>query len=107
MRILLAMLSSLLQDFRNHTRADRPAILQQLAEHLDARDDGLLVGAEAHHLDLFADFDLAAVNSSSRDRATARNREDVFDRHQERLVDFALRDWNRFIERREQLLDLS
>src|SRR2546425_5587505 len=57
MRILLAMLSSLLQDFRNHTRADRPSTLAdgkpQLLFHRDRRDQldrHLRVVARHHHL---------------------------------------------------------
>ena len=85
----------------------RLAIVQQLAEHLDARHHRLLVGAEPHHLDLFADLDLAAIDAARGDRAAARDRKDVFDRHQERLVDLALRHRNRLVERGEQFLDFS
>src|SRR3989441_12148982 len=40
-------------------------------------------------------------------RSPARNREDAFDRHQDRLVDFALRDRDALIEGRLQLLHLG
>ena len=42
---------------------------------------------EADDLDLFADLHLTALDAARADRAAAGDREDVFDRHQERLVD--------------------
>src|SRR4029434_4122405 len=38
------------------------ALVEQLAEHLDARDHGLLGRADADDLDFFADLDDAALN---------------------------------------------
>src|SRR5258705_7083083 len=85
----------------------RLAVVQQLPEHFDAGDDGLLVGPEAHPLHFVADLHLALVDASGRDGAAAGDREHVFDRHLERLVDFTLRHRNALVERRQQLFDLG
>src|SRR5688500_11175548 len=69
----------------------RLACIEQLAEHLDAGDDLLLGWLEADDLDFLADLDRAAVDTTGDDGAATRDREHVFDRHQERLVNFALR----------------
>ena len=65
--------------------------VQQLAEHLDAGDGGLGGGLDADDLDLFADLDDAALDTTGGNGAATGDGEDVFDRHQERLVDGALR----------------
>ena len=44
---------------------------------------------QADDLDFVADLDDAALDTTGGDRAAAFDREHVFDRHQERLVDFA------------------
>src|SRR5215213_8153977 len=67
------------------------ALVEDLAEHLDAGDDrraGLRV--DAHDLDLVARVDDALLDAAGGDGAAARDREDVLDRHQERLVEVAL-----------------
>src|SRR5262249_7582168 len=71
------------------------ALVEQLAEHLDAGHHLLLRRSKAHDLDFLAHLDLAAVNAPGHDRAATRDREYVLDRHQERLVDVAL--WNRHV----------
>src|SRR5262249_7896591 len=84
----------------------RLPLVEELAEHLDPRDRGLAGVAEADDLDLLADLDEPALDAPRRDGAAALDREDVLDRHQERLVDVAdgLRDLG--VERREELTDL-
>src|SRR5215213_7062243 len=72
----------------------RLALVEQLLEHLDARDRGLARLLDADDLDLFADLDHAALDAPRDHRAAALDPEDVFDRHQERLVDRALRLWD-------------
>src|SRR5260370_3257116 len=67
----------------------RLALIEDFAEHLDARHDGLRGVAEAHDLDFLADLDLAALDAPGYDSPAPRDREDVFDRHQEGLVGFA------------------
>jgi hypothetical protein len=83
----------------------RDALIEQLAERFDARDGLLFLLAEADDFDFFADLDLAALDTARDHRATTRDREHVFDRHQERLVRLALRDRNVGVERIEQLDD--
>src|SRR6185503_4724408 len=65
----------------------RAPLVQQLPEHLHTRADRLLRRAKAHDLDLVADFNDPAVDTPRHHRATARDRKDVLDRHQERPVD--------------------
>src|SRR5215831_7386815 len=81
------------------------ALIEQLPEHLDAGDDLLLRRLESDDLDFLADLHLAAIDATRDDRAAARDREHVFDRHHERLVDFALRDRDVAVERFHQLDD--
>src|SRR4051812_10100009 len=63
------------------------ALVEDLAEHLDAGDDrvrGLLVDTD--DLDGVAGVDDALLDAAGRDGAAAGDREDVLDRHQERAV---------------------
>src|SRR5690606_9774163 len=62
----------------------RLALVEQLAEHLHARDRGLLGRADADDLDFLAHLDHAALDAPRHHRAAARDREHVLDRHQER-----------------------
>src|SRR5690606_20954784 len=70
------------------------ALVEQLAEHLDAGDGRLLGVLDADDLDFLADLDDAGLDTARDDGAAARDREHVLDRHQEGLVDrtFRLRD---------------
>src|SRR5438132_1933063 len=79
--------------------------IEQLVEHLDARDHGLAGVVDADHLDLFVDLDLAALDATGDHRATTFDREDVLDRHHERLVQGALRDGDVAVDRIHQLHD--
>src|SRR5918911_3006667 len=68
------------------------ALVEQLAEHLDAGDGRLgRVRADADDLDLLGDLDDATLDATGHDGATAGDGEDVLDGHEERLVDLALR----------------
>jgi len=68
------------------------ALVEDLAEHLDAGHDGLdRLVAHADDLDLLADTDLAALDATGGDGAATGDGEHVLDRHEERLVDVALR----------------
>ena len=69
----------------------RLALVEQLAEHFHAGARRLLRVANADDFDFFADLDDAALDTTGHDRAATRDREHVFDRHQERAVDRALR----------------
>src|SRR2546423_354308 len=62
------------------------ALVQELAEHLDAGHHDLARVADPQDLDLFADLHDAAVHAARGHRSTALDPEDVLDRHQERLV---------------------
>src|SRR5207245_9664218 len=84
----------------------RLALIEQLAEHLDAGDNLLLRRTNADNLDFLADFDSAAIDTTGDDRATAGDREDIFDRHQEVFVDGALRQRNVVVDRIHQFHDL-
>src|SRR4026207_1392828 len=67
-------------------------VVERLVEHLEPRDDGLLdLRVDPDDLDLVAGLDLPLLEAAGDDRAAARDREHVLDRHQERLVDVALR----------------
>src|SRR3954466_6495439 len=62
----------------------RLALVEDLAEHLDAGDDGLRrLRVDAYDLDGVTGMDDALLDASGRDGAAAGDREDVLDRHQE------------------------
>ena len=84
----------------------RLTLIEELAEHLDAGDDLLDGRTDADDLDFLADLDDSALDTAGDDRAAAGDREDVFDRHQERLVDGALRHRDVVVDRVHQLHDL-
>src|SRR6185369_10349845 len=81
------------------------AFVHLLAEHFHARADRLGQLVEADDLDFFVDLDLAALDTTSRHGAAALDREHVFDRHQERLVDLALRLRDLLVESGQQVAD--
>ena len=82
----------------------RLPVVEQLAEHLDAGHDRLVrLRVDADQLDLVADVDLALLDAAGRDGAAAGDREHVLDRHQERLVEVALRLRDVAVERVGQL----
>src|ERR1700681_4322454 len=83
----------------------RLAGIEQLVEHLDAGHNRLTGVVDADHLDLFVDLDLAALDPPGDDRATTFDREDVLDRHHERLVEGALRYRAVAVDRVHQLHD--
>src|SRR2546423_5348660 len=80
-------------------------LIEQLAEHLNAGDDGFLGFAKADDLDFLADLDHAALDAAGNHGAAARDREHVFHRHQERLVDRTLRLRNVLVDALHQLED--
>ncbi len=81
------------------------ALVEQLLEHLDAGDDDLAGGPDAHDLDFVADLDDAALDAPGGHGAAALDAEDVLDRHDEGLVDRALRSRDVGVDRVEELLD--
>ena len=80
--------------------------VEHLLEHFDARAGRLLgLFLEADDLDLVADLHHAALDTTRGNRATAFDREHVFDGHQERLVEFAGRLGDVGVDRVEQVGD--
>src|SRR5262249_56953254 len=61
--------------------------------------------AEAHDLYFLAHLHLAALDTTSNHRAASRDREDVFDRHQERLIYITSWQWNILVHGLHQLVD--
>src|SRR5690606_22743951 len=89
-------------------RADvvaRAALVEELAEHLNAGHDRLGGRADTDDLDLLAHLDDAALHATGGHRATAGDREHVLDGHQERLVGRALRVGDVGVDRLHQLQD--
>src|SRR5579883_2406525 len=89
-------------------RADivpRLALVQELAEHLDARHRRLRRVLQADDLNFLAHLDHPALDAARHHRAAARDREHVLDRHQERLVLVARRLRDVPVDLRHQLQD--
>src|SRR5436309_4855663 len=83
----------------------REALVEELAEHLHPGDDGLGRRLDADDLHLLAHLDLAALDAAGGHGAAAADREHVLDRHQEGLVDLALRLGDVVVDRVHELLD--
>src|SRR6185369_5676388 len=81
------------------------AFVQQLLEHFDSRHHRLPGVLESHNFHFLADLHDATFNSARDYSAAALNREDVFNRHQERLVGDALRQRDVAVHLRHQLVD--
>src|SRR5262245_6134004 len=79
-------------------------VVERLAEHLDRRDLGLeRLLLDAHDLDVLVRKENAALRATGDDRATTGDREDVLDRHEERLVDLTLRLRDLLVDRGHEL----
>src|SRR5574337_255919 len=65
------------------------ALVKQLTEHLDAGHDGFLGVPDADELDLVGHLDDAALDAAGDDGPAPGDREDVLNRHEERLVEDA------------------
>ena len=66
--------------------------IKHLAEHLDARDNRLTrLVLQTNDLNRIVHLELTTLNAARCNRTTARDREDILDRHQERLSVVALR----------------
>ena len=66
-------------------------LLEELAEHFNARASGLGGRLETDDFNIVTNLDHAALDTTGNDRTTTFDREDVFDRHKEGLVEFTLR----------------
>jgi len=74
-----------------------------LLEHLNASNGGLGVLAVAEDLDLLTLEDDTSLNTTGDDGATARNGEDIFNRHEERFVKITLGDREVAVDGGEEL----
>ena len=82
-------------------------LVEQLAEHLDAGDHGLLdLRLHADDLDLVIDVDDAALHATGGDGAATGDGEDVLDGHQEGLVHVALGERHVVVHGLHELEDL-
>src|SRR5690606_19202917 len=79
--------------------------VQQLAEHLNAGAGGFGGRTQTNDFDFFLDLDDTALNTTGHYSTAAGDREHVFDRHQDRLVDGTNRLRNVRIQSLNQLLD--
>src|SRR6185437_7165386 len=69
----------------------RTAFVEQLLEHLDAGDYRFAGVAETDDFHFLADLADTLLDTPGHYRAAPLNRENIFNRHQERLVDHTLR----------------
>src|SRR5690606_21339908 len=84
-----------LRTSQQHTHVvARSPLIQKLAEHLPPRAGRLLRLPKTNNLNLVVHLDDTALHPPRHHRATTRNREHVLNRHQERLVNLALRHRN-------------
>ena len=81
------------------------ALIHLLVEGLDGGDGGGLGRADADDLDVRVDRQLAALDTTGDDGATAGDGEDVLDRHQERLVEVVDRGRDVLVDVVHELLD--
>src|SRR5438034_61075 len=84
----------------------RHAFIELLLEHLHAGDHRLSGLAEADDFNFFSHLHLAALDSARDHRAAPRDREDIFNRHQERLFNLTLRYRHILVHRLHQLVNL-
>jgi len=80
-------------------------LVQQFAEHFNARASGLDGVLDAHDLNFFADFDNAALDTARHHSAATRDGEHVFHGHQECAVHCTLRCRDVVVESISQLHD--
>ncbi len=78
-------------------------VVQRLLEHLHPGHDHLAALAQAHDLDLVPGLDPAPLDPPGHHRAPPLDPEDIFDRHQEGLIDRPLRRRHVIINRLHQL----
>src|SRR5699024_1500303 len=83
-------------------------IRQGLAEHLDGGDSRLgRLRLDADDLDLVVGQQHTALDTTGDDGSTTGDREDVLDRHEERLVDIALRLGNVVVDGSHEILQIG
>ena len=84
-----------------------PCFVHGLVEHFDTGNGGLLRFADTEDFNLRVDRELATLNTTGDNGATAGDGEDVFDRHEERLVHVALGGRHEGVDCFHELFDLS
>ena len=82
-------------------------LVEELAEHLNTGAGGLRGVLDADDLDLVAGVDGALLDLAGHHGATAGDREDVLDRHEEGLVEVALGGRDVLVDLRHELHDLA
>ena len=83
----------LLQTAQQHAHiVARARFIEELTEHLDIGGDSLRGGTNADELDFPHFLENASLDATGRDSAAAFNVEHVLDRHQERLINWPIRD---------------
>src|SRR6266404_5597140 len=85
-----------------HVVSRRPFV-QQLLEHLHSGHHRRPRRLDAHHFHRLVHFHLAALHPPRGHRAPSLDREDIFHRHQKRLLNIPLRRRNVAVHRRHQL----
>ena len=82
------------------------AFVKKFAEHFNAGNSGLHISAKAHDLNFVAHLNNAGFDTTGSNSTTASNREYVFYRHQEGLVNCTWRQRNPFVNSSHQLYNL-
>ena len=82
-------------------------LIEELAEHFDTSYGGLHVCAKTHNLNFVADLNDTGFDTTGGNSTTTGNREHVFNRHQEGLVDVAGRQGDPVVNSVHQLNNLS
>ncbi len=80
--------------------------IEELAEHLNASYDGELVSAKTKELYLIVEVNNTSLDTASSNSTTTSNREDILNRHQERLIDVTWRQLNPVVNSVHQLHNL-
>ena len=80
-------------------------LVQKLPEHLHSSRHRLARLFYTDNLHIFPYLDYTPLNPTGGNSTTTGNREYILHRHQERLVNVTLRDWNITVQRFHQLFD--
>ena len=81
-------------------------LIQGLTEHLDTSDDRLLVLTKTEQLNLITNLALTSLDTTSSNSTTTSDREDILNRHQERLINLTNRLLDPVVNSVHQLHDL-
>ena len=81
--------------------------VEDLTEHFDTRHDRLkTICTETDDLDFVTRVDNTRFDTTGSDGTTTRDREDIFDRHEEGLIDITWRQWDPGVDSVHQFHDL-